>query len=205
MKISDEGFLFFLKKYEENSLLIKIISKNNGIVSGYVKKLKNTYNYQMCNLVKFKWKSNTNTLGVINLEVIKSYMIYIINDKFNLYLINTINTILNTLINYEWNIDNIFFIKLKNIIDLLSNNENKIFILKEFLFLESNILSLIGINNYNENNIKNILNISNINRDDIFKGFNLINNYLKQYLYENNMIDKYKIILNLKKNLLKNF
>ena len=40
MKIEDEDFLIFLKKYEENSLFIKILSKNNGIISGYVKNLK---------------------------------------------------------------------------------------------------------------------------------------------------------------------
>ena len=44
MRIEDNGFIVFVKKFEENSLLVRILSKENGLISGYVKHTKKDIN-----------------------------------------------------------------------------------------------------------------------------------------------------------------
>ena len=88
MRIEDNGFIVFVKKFEENSLLVRILSKENGLISGYVKHTKKDINqYQLGNLVSFVWSAkNNNQLGSLKIELIKSYLSIFITNKFYLDL-----------------------------------------------------------------------------------------------------------------------
>ena len=84
MKIEDIGFITYAKQYEENSLLIKVLSKENGLISGYVRHTsKNKLDFQLGNLVKFNWSAkNINQLGSLKINVLRSYLSVLINNKF---------------------------------------------------------------------------------------------------------------------------
>ena len=50
MQFKDEGYIIGNKRYGENSLIINIISKNNGLISGFVKAGGNKKNNGICQI-----------------------------------------------------------------------------------------------------------------------------------------------------------
>ena len=70
MKITDEGLFLYSKKFGENSKILYVFSKNNGLVKGlsrFSKKQKN--NLINFDKIKFTWSSrDQNALGFINFE-----------------------------------------------------------------------------------------------------------------------------------------
>ena len=145
MKIEDFGFITSVRKFEENSLLVKILSKENGLISGYVMHIKkDRINYQVGNSVKFTWSAkNTNQLGSLKVELVKSYLSYFMTDRFYLTLIDNITLLINNLLFERFLEKNLY-----NIIDvifgLIVNNEDKDKILKLYLIFENTILNVIG-------------------------------------------------------------
>lgn len=236
MKIEDFGFITSIKKFEENSLLIKILSKENGLISGYAMHIKkDRLNYQVGNSVKFTWSAKTtNQLGTLKIELVKSYLSYFINDRFYLALIENITLLINNLL-YERYLEKNLYNILEIIFNLITNNEKKIKILKLYLIFENTMLNIIGTGIIFENStdINNLYYISpktglavskskgepykdrlllfpslfqkdNIEMDDIFQCFSVMDFFLKKYLLDNNLNNKYKIIFNSREKLLNN-
>lgn len=145
MKIEDLGFIISITSFEENSLLIKILSKENGIISGYLKHVKKDRNlYQIGNLVKFTWSArHINQLGMLKIELLKSYLSYFIENKFYLHLLDNINILLNSFL-YEKYLENNLYPLLENIFDLIINNSNISDIVKEYLIFENTVLNIVG-------------------------------------------------------------
>ncbi len=81
MKIIDEGFFLYSKNFGENSKILYILSKNNGLVKGLTKYTKkNNNNLVNFDKIKFTWSSrDQNALGFINFEqqVLNSFNGYI--------------------------------------------------------------------------------------------------------------------------------
>ena len=234
MKIEDFGFITSVRKFEENSLLVKILSKENGLISGYVMHIKkDRINYQVGNSVKFTWSAkNTNQLGSLKVELVKSYLSYFMTDRFYLTLIDNITLLINNLLFERFLEKNLY-----NIIDvifgLIVNNEDKDKILKLYLIFENTILNVIGTGIIFEKNLNindfyyispktglavskekgepykdkllifpTVFQKDNIERDDIFQCFSVMSFFLKKYLLENNFSNKYKIIFNSREKLL---
>ena len=216
MKIEDEGFLIFLKKYEENSLFVKILSKNNGIISGYIKNVKKNeiYTYQISNLVYFIWSSKSlDSLGSLKIELKQSNISFIIDNKFNLSLVIIINLLLNNLI-YERYIETNFYLNVYSIFDMILSNKKKEYILSEYLIFENSVLNSVGTGFFfrkkttkteNELFFLSVIEKKDINRKMIFSSFNYINSFLRDYLLKNNLEDIYNTIKTYKKKLLFDF
>lgn len=234
MKIEDIGFIISIKKFEENSLLIKILSKENGIISGYIKHGKKQ-NQQIANLVKFSWVARSvNNLGTISIELIKSYSSIFIFDKFNLNLMNLIMCLMNNLL-YEKFVENDLFYRLELVFGLIQKNSEKLIIFREYLLFENTVLNIIGSGIIFDNKesfeklyyispktglavskekgepykdklfiFPLIFNKNDFEKCDILECFNIINFFLKKYLNENNYNSKNSILLILKENLIQN-
>jgi DNA repair protein RecO (recombination protein O) len=145
MKIDDSGIITFVKKYEENSLLVKVLSKENGLVSGYIthaKKEKN--NCQLGNLIKFIWSAkNINQLGNLKIELIKSHISYFIENLFFLNLLESMTLLINTIL-YERFLEKNLFVLVNNIIVSVHNKETTFEILKKYLIFENTLLNVVG-------------------------------------------------------------
>lgn len=236
MKIEDFGFITCVKKYEENSLLVKVLSKENGLISGYVSHVKKDRNtYSAGNLVKFIWSAkNTSQLGSLKLELVKSYLSNLIQDRFYLHLMDSINFLINNLL-YERYPEDVLFTRIEDIFELIKNNISKNLIIKEYLMFENTLLNIVGTGIIFEDNheLQNLCYISpktglavcqekggpykdrlltfpsifkedNFGRTEILEAFDIMDFFLKKHLNENNHISRYKILTISRENLLNN-
>lgn len=234
MKIEDYGFITYIKQYEENSLLVKILSKENGLISGYIKHThKNKSDYQIGNLVKFNWSAkNINQLGKLKIDVLKSYLSTLINNRFYLHIIDNITSLINNLL-YERYLENNLYDIIKNILTFMINDVDKIKITKEYLIFKNAILNIVGSGIIFDNlcdfddlfyiSPKTGLSVSKekgepykeklflfpkifktdiFAKEDIIECFNIMDFFLKKYLNDNNLLNKYKILLFLKNNII---
>ena len=74
IKINDSGFYLGYKKYEENSGIIFILSKKNGLIKSFTKfSKKNTKSFMILDEIDFTWKSKqSGGLGYVNIDLKKS-------------------------------------------------------------------------------------------------------------------------------------
>lgn len=87
MKINDSGIILYSSKYQEKLLLIKLLSENNGIISGMARipSVKKNSLYSLGNIVQFqKFSRLPNQLGTISCEPIRSSHGNIILNRKNL-------------------------------------------------------------------------------------------------------------------------
>ena len=92
MKFSDEGIIISAKKYGENSLIIKILSKNHGICNAFIKNAissKSYSKYQIGNLIFFDlYAKNNDSLAYVKIENLQSFASKYILDFTKLNIIN---------------------------------------------------------------------------------------------------------------------
>ena len=71
MKINDLGFFLGNKKYGENSMIVYILSKNNGLIKSFSKfSKKKRFSFTILDKVNFTWQSKQkDSLGYINLDL----------------------------------------------------------------------------------------------------------------------------------------
>ena len=72
MKINDSGFFLGNKKYGENSMIVYILSKNNGLIKSFSKfSKKQRLTFTILDKVNFSWQSKQkDSLGYINLDLV---------------------------------------------------------------------------------------------------------------------------------------
>lgn len=144
--IKDCGIILSVKKYSESSLIVKILSKNHGIFSGFIKgaisNRKNIPNYQIANLVEFTWKSKAiDNLGVFNLELSKSHLAKIIFNNLKLNCVKAIFSIINDNIMEREPHDELF----ENLMHFLNKiDENEASFMANYVRLELEILQTLG-------------------------------------------------------------
>lgn len=146
-EINDEGFVIYIKKFNEKSLIVKVFSKNNGIISGFLKKSfskQDKYLNQVGNFVNFKYTYKIiDKKGTIQLENIKSYIRIIFSNKINLAIFNSIVALLIDSISENDTIKEIYEV-FKKIICAFDSNDKKIILYYiNFLF---KIVAYLGIN-----------------------------------------------------------
>ncbi len=100
MKFTDAGIIISLKKYGENSLIVKVFSQHHGIYSGFVKSVrssKDKVNYQIGNLISFEFNSRAeDNLGqFLGVDLIKSYCSKIMFDHLKLNCANSLFLIID--------------------------------------------------------------------------------------------------------------
>ena len=71
MKIKDSGFFLGNKKYGENSMIVYILSKNNGLIKSFSKySKKKRLSFRILDEVNFTWQSKQrDSLGYINFDL----------------------------------------------------------------------------------------------------------------------------------------
>jgi DNA repair protein RecO (recombination protein O) len=97
MKFTDIGTILSLDHKQEGMLLLKILSRENGICAGIIRKpsKKMMTNYQVGNLIKFeRFARLPNQLGTLSCEIEKSYQAQIISSKKSLYAFKSLSKII---------------------------------------------------------------------------------------------------------------
>ncbi len=71
MKINDLGFFLGNKKYGENSMIVYILSKNNGLIKSFSKfSKKQRCSFKILDEINFTWQSKQkDSLGYVNLDL----------------------------------------------------------------------------------------------------------------------------------------
>jgi DNA repair protein RecO (recombination protein O) len=149
MKFSDEGIIINQKKYSENSLIVKIFSRQHGFYSGFVKMAKSNKAkaiFQLGNLVSFEFRSGAEeNLGqFVAVDLVKSFCTKIIFDRLRLDCANSLFLITSNSFLERENHQN-FFEKFLNFLEKVSDER----ILKEefladYVRLELEILKELG-------------------------------------------------------------
>lgn len=145
MKIIDQGIILSARKYSENSLVVKILSRDHGLISGFVKGAitkQKANNYQIANLVDFTWQARTSEqLGLFQIEVTKSFLAAILSDPIKLNALSTIVAIIEANV-LEKEPHSELFLKLTSLLANLTR-ESKVF-LANYVLLEIELLQILG-------------------------------------------------------------
>lgn len=149
MKFSDQGIIISIRKYGENSLLLKVFSNNNGIFSTFVKSAKSSKDkviFQIGNLISFEYRTRIEeNLGQLYyVDLIKSYCAKIIFDRLKLDCVKSLFSIIDAVFLEKENHE-ILFEKFNNFLLMISDDatEKKEF-LAEYIKLELKILKTLG-------------------------------------------------------------
>ena len=145
MTWDDEGFLISKNRYNENSLIVEIFTKNHGKVSGIIfggtsKKIKNYLQIGNKLYVNYNVK-NENKLGYFKIEILKAYSPYFFDNRKKLLCISSAMQLIKILTadlqkNLEiYKLINKFFRIL----------ESEIWI-KDYIFWELDFLTIVGYN-----------------------------------------------------------
>ena len=145
MNWDDSGFLLSKSKYNENSLITDIFTKNHGKVSGIIfggtsKKIKNYLQIGNQLFVNYNSKSESR-IGYFRIEIYKAYSpIYFDENKKLNCIMSAMNLIKLLTADFQSNI------KIYDLINefylILSENQW----LKKYIFWELKLLSLLGYN-----------------------------------------------------------
>ena len=102
MQWQDEGYLLSKKNFNENSLIIEVLTldhgKYNGIVYGGLSR-KHKKNFQIGNKIMINWKSKSeNKMGYFNIELLKPISPLFFDDKKRSICILSASSILKILL-----------------------------------------------------------------------------------------------------------
>ncbi len=146
MKFSDCGIVMGVRKYSENSLIVKVLSQHYGLCSGFVSGAnsspKNRALYQNFNLVDFEWSSKVaDNLGFFKIELTKSFLAEIISSPIKLSALGAIGNIIEQNVLESEPVEEIF----SGLLFLLKklNCADEIF-LKHYIKFEIELLKILG-------------------------------------------------------------
>ncbi len=146
MQFSDSGIIISVRKYSESSLIVKVLSQNHGLYSGFVRGAtslqKNRVIYQNFNLVDFEWSSKVeDNLGFFKIELQKSFLADIISSRVKLSSLGAISHLIEQNVLEREPVEEIFSGLLKLLQKL--NLEDEIF-LKQYIQFEIDLLQILG-------------------------------------------------------------
>ncbi len=100
MKFRDEGIIISSKKYGENSLIVKVFSRQHGVYRGFIKSVKSTKDratFQIGNLIDFEFRARIEeNLGqFFCVDLVKSYCSKIIFDSLRIDCLNSLFSIID--------------------------------------------------------------------------------------------------------------
>lgn len=141
MKLEDYGIVLSATKFGDSSLLVKILSKDNGPVKGLVKgQKKNTTILQCGNMVHFTWTARLSEhLGLIAPTLEKAYPLLCFSEYHKILSISSLCSLIDSLIP-DREISPDVFDKFKEYLDEI-HSENW---LQNYVMLELYILKKTG-------------------------------------------------------------
>jgi len=149
MNFTDEGIIISVKKYSENSLIVKIFSRHHGIYRGFVKSAKSSKDkviFQVGNLVSFEFRSRIeeNLGGFFAVDLVKSYCSQIMFERVKLDCVSSLFSIIDdSFLDREEH--EILFEKLQIFLQKITNEETEIkSFLADYIKLELKILKTLG-------------------------------------------------------------
>ena len=143
MNWSDEGFLLSKNKYNENSLIVEIFTKEKGKVSGIIfggtsKKIKNYL--QIGNKLHVNYNSkNENRIGYFKVEILNAYSPLYFDDIQKLSCLTSAMNLIKILTADAQSNEKVFFIIQDFFLILQDKNW-----LKKYIFWELELLKTIG-------------------------------------------------------------
>ncbi len=140
MKITDEGFFLYSSRFGENSKILYILSKENGLVKGLTKtSKKNIVNFLNLDKILFSWSSkDKNALGYLKCE--QNNSTYIDDYLFSIIKASASELCIRFLPLWEKNI-NIY----EDVAKLSSlTNKDRNFLVGRYLNWETNLLKHLG-------------------------------------------------------------
>ena len=143
MNWSDEGFLISKNKYNENSLIAELFTKDKGKIPGIIfgvssKKIKNYL--QIGNKLHVNYNSkNENRIGYFNIEILNAYSPIYFDHKQKLLCINAAMNLVKILTADSQKNVKIYFI-IQNLFLILQEKDW----LKKYIFWELELLKILG-------------------------------------------------------------
>jgi DNA repair protein RecO (recombination protein O) len=145
MNWDDVGFLVSKNRYNENSLITEIFTKEHGKVSGIIfggtsKKIKNYL--QVGNLLYTTYNSKTvNRIGYFKIEIFKAFSPIYFDDPQKLNCISSAMNLIKILTADSQTNENVYKL-INDFYNILSQNDW----LKKYIFWELELLSVLGFN-----------------------------------------------------------
>lgn len=144
MKVQGRAIIISKRLLEENSAIVNIFSKDHGLYSGVVSRLKGKSGidiHQIGNLVDFHWNARLEKhIGTLRCELVTSYSSKLMYDKHKLYSLNSLLSILSSSLRPHDKHPNLFD-EVMNYIDKLASSK---FSFLDYIKLELSILSEVG-------------------------------------------------------------
>ena len=189
----DEGFLISKNRYNENSLIAELYTKNQGKISGMIfggtsKKIKNYL--QIGNRLHINYNSkNDNRIGYLKVEIINAYSPLYFDHKQKLSCINSAFNLIKILTaESQSNIK--LYILIENFFLILNDSDW----LKKYIFWELELLKLLGYDLELENFVeKDIME----NKTVYYAGSSNEKKYVPNFLIEKDLVvDDIETLLN---------
>ena len=143
MNWSDEGFLISKNRYNENSLIAELFTKDKGQISGIIfggtsKKIKNYL--QIGNKLHVNYNSkNQNKIGYFKIEILNAYSPLYFDHKQKLSCILTAMNLIKILTADSQSNNKVYFL-IKNLFLILREKDW----LKKYIFWELDLLKILG-------------------------------------------------------------
>ena len=143
MNWSDEGFLISKTRYNENSLIAELFTKEKGKISGIIfggtsKKIKNYL--QLGNKLHVNYNSkNENRIGYFKIEILNAYTPLYFDHKQKLSCITSAMNLIKMLTAEAQSNDKVYFI-IQNLFLILKEKNW----LKKYIFWELELLKILG-------------------------------------------------------------
>ena len=143
MNWSDEGFLIGKTRYNENSLIAELFTKEKGKISGIIfggtsKKIKNYL--QVGNKLHVNYNSkNENRIGYFKIEILNAYTPLYFDHKQKLSCITSSMNLIKILTAESQSNDKVYFI-IQNLFLILKEKNW----LKKYVFWELELLKILG-------------------------------------------------------------
>ena len=153
MNWSDEGFLISKNRYNENSLIAELFTKDKGKISGIIfggtsKKIKNYL--QVGNKLHVNYNSkNENRIGYFKIEILNAYTPLYFDHKQKLSCITSAMNLVKILTAESQSNDKVYFI-IQNLFLILKEKDW----IKKYIFWELELLKILGYDLTLENLVK---------------------------------------------------
>tara|TARA_B100001758_G_C18242365_1_gene521276 strand:+ start:21 stop:701 length:681 start_codon:yes stop_codon:yes gene_type:complete len=143
MNWSDEGFLISKNRYNENSLIAELFTKDKGKISGIIfggtsKKIKNYL--QIGNKLHVNYNSkNPNKIGYFKIEILNAYSPLYFDNKQKLSCISSAMNLIKILTAESQSNNKVYFL-IQNLFLILREKDW----LKKYIFWELELLKILG-------------------------------------------------------------
>jgi len=150
MKFNDIGIIINIKKFSQEDVIIKLISKNFGIYSALVKKIaisqKHCAKFQLGNLISFSFFSRSvDSLGCFSkVELIESFCSKLIFSKARIILATSLFNLINRHFVEREPCDNLFALINLFLEELNLNNSSINNLIISYAVIELEILKMLG-------------------------------------------------------------